>query len=47
MVALFGTLGFECECLFFPAYGELYDLATTSIMALLILKNGFPRMSDI
>jgi hypothetical protein len=25
LVALFGTLGFECECLLFPADVELYD----------------------
>jgi hypothetical protein len=25
LVALFGTLGFQCECLFFPADVELYD----------------------
>jgi hypothetical protein len=25
LVAIFGTLGFECECLLFPADVELYD----------------------
>jgi hypothetical protein len=25
MVALFGTLGFECECLLYPTDVELYD----------------------
>jgi hypothetical protein len=30
LVALFGTLGFECECLIFPANVELYDPSCNS-----------------
>jgi hypothetical protein len=40
LVALFGTLGFECECLLFPVDVELYMiLAATSIVAPVVFKN--------
>ncbi len=47
LVALFGTLGFECGCLLFPADVELYDPSCNINVALVVLKNGLPRMSGI
>jgi hypothetical protein len=47
VVALFGTIGFECGCLLFRADVELYDPSATSIVAPVVLKNDLSRMSGI
>jgi hypothetical protein len=47
LVALFGTLGFEYECLLFSADVELYDPSWNINRGSGGTKNGFPRMSGI
>jgi hypothetical protein len=47
LFALFGTLGFECECLLFLPMLSFMILAVTPIVAPVVLKNGLTRMSGI
>jgi hypothetical protein len=45
LVALFGTLGFECGCLLFPADVDLYDPSCNINRG--SSGNGLPRISGI